>query len=100
MFSAPDDLKLEQRLFKSWQAWQESATRAQMAQQTLDGAQREAFDRNARFNGQLELVAGGPCNWKVDVAKQEITWELVSGPPKSEPESAGSDAETGAENLA
>lgn len=73
----------EQRLFLSWKLIQDAEARRQMAEQTLQGAQRDVFEKTARFNGQLEFVAGGPCSWKVDVEKGEVVVELLPEAAKS-----------------
>lgn len=79
-----EELTPGKRLYKTFMAWQEAEGRKAMAQQTLQGAERDAFEKNARFYGQIEFVAGGPCSWKVDAEKEEITLELLPEPPKSE----------------
>ena len=72
----PESLTPGQRLYQSWKSWQEAEARVQMAQQTLQGALHEAFEKNARFFGQVEFVAGGPCTWRIEGE------EIVVDPPE------------------
>jgi hypothetical protein len=56
-------------LAQFYKDWKQAEARAQMAAQTLSGAQNDAVLKEARFKGAAELLYGPQATWEYSEAK-------------------------------